>query len=311
MFTEQRIRSILFYLSLLIFLVGLPFILSFALGYKFNPHTFKFTKTGIILLKTQPAQANVFLSGKLLEEKTPATLHELIPGNYNIKLELENYYPWAQEVHVEAGKVSRLEKIILFPLRPNIVQLNEDNISSFLVDTDGGSIYYINQREYIVYRSDLSGNDFQEIAYLPQDIAFPLKYKPSPDKEKLLCYNNFQIVVVYLWVNGAFTREPVIVEPDSDYKIIDAFWHSDNYHLVVVTQQNVGIYEVKTHSAAVGLVSLNKRNAPSFYDQNTDTLYFMDAQKAEDGKFYDNAYKLEIGPRFNPLQGFINPKTNE
>lgn len=39
MLNEQKIRAILFYLSLIIFLAGLPFILSFALGYKFDAQT--------------------------------------------------------------------------------------------------------------------------------------------------------------------------------------------------------------------------------------------------------------------------------
>ena len=44
----QRLRGILFYLGLLLFFTGLPFILSFALGYKFNAHALKFVKTGLI-----------------------------------------------------------------------------------------------------------------------------------------------------------------------------------------------------------------------------------------------------------------------
>jgi len=65
MLNEQRIRAILFYLSVVIFLMGLPFILSFALGYNFDRRTFKFTKTGLLVLKTQPSGASVYLDEKL------------------------------------------------------------------------------------------------------------------------------------------------------------------------------------------------------------------------------------------------------
>ncbi|MCX5701222.1 MAG: PEGA domain-containing protein, partial [Candidatus Omnitrophica bacterium] len=145
MFSEQRIRAFLFYLCLAVFFAGLPSILSFALGYKFDPSTFKFTKTGIISIKTQPEGVDVYLNGKLFSEKTPATINELIPGTYSLRLESERYYPWVSQVKVEARKVVRLEKIILFPKRTHIKQLNQEEVSSFWLDTQNSRIYYFNQ----------------------------------------------------------------------------------------------------------------------------------------------------------------------
>ena len=121
MSSDQKIRAFLFYLSVAIFLLGLPLILSSTLGYKFDRRTFKFTKAGLIALKTQPAGASVFLDDRLLNLKTPANINELLPGRYHIELELEEHYPWSGYVDVEAGKVARVEKIILFPPCPGIV----------------------------------------------------------------------------------------------------------------------------------------------------------------------------------------------
>ena len=110
MFKEQEIRAVLFYLCVAVFFAGLPVILSFSLGYKFNPRTFKFTQTGIISLKTQPAAADVYLNGKPLDMKTPATINELLPGSYNVKVGLKGYYPWIYQANVEPRKVTRFEK---------------------------------------------------------------------------------------------------------------------------------------------------------------------------------------------------------
>lgn len=92
MLNEQKIRAILFYLSLLIFLAGLPFILSFALGYRFDARNLRFTKTGLIVLKTQPQGASIYLDGRLLSDKTPYTIVELIPAEYNIRTEISFRY---------------------------------------------------------------------------------------------------------------------------------------------------------------------------------------------------------------------------
>ena len=309
MSAEQRIRGVLFYLSVFIFLAGLPFILSFALSYKFNLKNFKFTKTGLVAVRTQPQGANIYFQGKLLNDKTPATINELIPGKYTIKLELENYYPWNGDAFVEAGKVSRLEKIILFPLRSNIKQLNKDKIYSFWLDEKKDRIYYVDEEANLIYESNAEGENFQEIGSLPENMLHPYKWKISPDKEKLLAFNQHRITAVILNRQKELVSlsDPVVLEYP-ERVIYDVFWHSDNYHLVLITNKNIEVIEATSQGAGVNLVNLNKKNISAFYDDAKDTLYFIDSQKAEDGKYYDNAYKLELGTKFSPFKELIKPR---
>lgn len=311
MLNEQRIRAILFYLSVVIFLIGLPFILSFALGYKFDRRTFKFTKTGLLVLKTQPSGASVYLDEKLLNVKTPATIAELLPGRYSLRLELEKHYPWFNEVNVDAGKVARLEKVILFPLRSNIKQLNRDRLSSFWVDEDRETIYYINPEDNSIYKSDLEGRDSEKIVdFLPLQPP-AIKWKLSPDREKLLYFNAYQIGIVYLEPQNKISQGQPFVLNYSDDKIIDIFWHSDNYHLVLVSRKSIEALEAQPQTEPVLLVNLNKKNTSCFYDTRTDTLYFLDSQRAADGNFYDNLYKLELNAKTFLLQDLIKLKSNE
>lgn len=298
---EQKIRALLFYLSASIFLIGLPFILSFALGYKFDARNLKFTKTGLIALKTQPQGASIYLDGKLLNEKTPCTIAELLPAKYNIRLELEDHYPWIGEVLADAGKVTRLEKIILFPLRSNIKQLNREKIFSFWVNEDAGEIFYIDEENGIIYKSDLEGVNFKEIGHLPETISFPAKWKVSPDKEKLVCFNPRRIAVAYFVSGENLPPVSFIILEYPHQRITDVFWHSDNYHLIVITDRSIEVVEAKSDAAAVNLANLNKRNATVFYDAKKDILYFLDSQRAEDGEVYDNVYKLELGTRSFPF----------
>lgn len=308
----QRVRAVLFYLSLSIFLIGLPFILSFALSYKFDLRTFKFTRAGLIVLKTQPQGASIYLDGRLLNEKTPATINELLPARYNLRLQLERHYPWTADVEVAAGKITRLDKIILFPLRPNIKQLNKAGVSSFCIDEKRERIYYINEQELIVYRSDLQGDNFKEIGVMPEISPPPKEYKISPDREKLLGFNLHQIVIVYLEPqNLEASGERAFVLNYSDRKIIDVFWRSDNYHLIVITNRNIEAQEARAKSQPVNLVNLNKKNISAFYDEDKDVLYFMDTQKAPDGQFYDNAYRLDLGTKSYPFQELIQSKADE
>ena len=309
MSTEQRIRGVLFYLSLFVFFAGLPLILSFALSYKFNLKTFKFTKTGLIAVRTQPQGASIYFQGKLLNDKTPATINELMPGKYTIKLGLEDYYPWNGDIEVEAGKVSRLEKVILFPLRPNIKQLNKDKIGSFWIDEKKDRIYYVDGQTNLIYESNIEGENFQEIGSLPENIRYPYKWKISPNKEKFIAFSQHRVAVVSLnrQKEQVLLTEPVELEYP-DRVIYDAFWHSDNYHLILITNRNIEVIEADSQGAVVNLVNLNKKNVPVFYDETKDTLYFIDSQRAEDGKYYDNAYKIELGTKFSPFKELIKPR---
>lgn len=310
MSVEQKIRAFLFYLSMAIFLLGLPVILSFSLSYKFNLRTLKFAKAGLIDLKTQPPAANVYLDGKLLNEKTPVTINELLPATYSIKIELDKHYPWLGEVVVEAGKVTRLDRIILFPLRPDVKQVSQDRIDFFWTDKE--KIYYINDESNAIYSSNLEGEHFREIGTFPDINPPPKKRKVSPDKEKLLFFNFHQVGVAYLEHNHDSHYPSAAVLLDfPDYRVLDAFWHSDSYHLILITDKEIEALEASPQAEAVTLVNLNKRNTSASYDEDNDTLYFLDSEKAADGKFYDNVYKLELGTKFFPFRDLRKPKPNE
>lgn len=313
---EQKLRAILFYLSVVIFFLGLPFILSFALGYKFNPRTYRFVKTGLIVLKTQPQGAGVYIDKKLLHERTPLTIGELLPGKYHLKVELEKHYPWAAEVNVDAGQVTRFDKIILFPVRPNVKQLNKAKISDFWVDKDKGRVYYVERQSNSIYKSDLEGEQFQKIGRLPDVLLDVREWKISPDKEKLICFNSHQIGVIYLeYVDRLFSEDTLkshfVILDYPERAIVNVFWHSDSYHLVVVTQDNVSVIESRAKATAVNLIALSKPDASVFYDENSDTLYFSDFQKASDGNIYDNIYRLDLTSRTYPFLDFLKTKQNE
>lgn len=308
---EQKIRAFLFYLSLVSFFVGLPFILSFALGYKFNPHTLKFSKTGLIVLKTQPAGASVYLDKKLLDEKTPTTINELLPGKYYLRVELENHYPWFGEVIVEANNVTHLDKIILFPLRSDIKQLNKERLSSFWIDEERGAVYYINPQDKGIYKSDLEGEHYEKVADFLEIQPLPVKLKLSPDGEKLIYFNFHQIAVLYLKMQKEITpAQSSFVLTYSDPIIVDVFWHSDSYHFIVATNRNIEIQEARPKPNTINLINLNNKNTLVFYDLKTNTLYFLDSQKAADGNLYDNIYKLELSTGFSPFKELIKLRSN-
>lgn len=111
-------RKVLFYLFFALYLVLCPIIILYALGYIFTPKVEEgFAKTGLIHIETFPPNAMLSIGDKRYIERTPATIRNLLPGPYDVKILLHGYRPWERKVQVEPGKAVNLEKVLLVPQR--------------------------------------------------------------------------------------------------------------------------------------------------------------------------------------------------
>ena len=109
-------RKILFYFFSALYLVLCPIIILYALGYIFTPKVEEgFAKTGLIRIETLPANASILIANKHYAEKTPATIRNLLPGQYDVKILLRGFRPWMQKIKVEPGKAINFEKVLLVP----------------------------------------------------------------------------------------------------------------------------------------------------------------------------------------------------
>jgi hypothetical protein len=91
----HHLRKILFPLFVILYLVFCPLIIMRALGIVFTPQSHKsLTHTGLISFGTIPTGANVELSGKPLQEKTPTLVHDLPTGSYDVQIALSGYRLW-------------------------------------------------------------------------------------------------------------------------------------------------------------------------------------------------------------------------
>jgi len=306
---SQKIRGALYYVSVAVFILGLPFILTYTMGYQFDHRTLKFTRTGIISLKTNPPGASVYLGSRLLPEKTPSSINELLPGSYHIRLTMEGFYPYASDAEVLPSKVTRLEKIIMFPLRPDVKKLNQESVSSFWIDASRNLVYYVHFDDQVVFRSEPDGSRFSMIARLLPLKSPAKKWAVSHDGKKLVYYNAREIAIVSLLPEenpDAGPRDFVIVYAGD--AIREAVWYSDNYHLIVIGEKQIAIIETRPQAEAVVLASLSSRNAAVSYDPRSEILYFSDKEKAEDGMVYDNVYRLELKTKLYPFKDFLRLK---
>jgi len=123
-------RKILFFLFIGAFLVITPYVILYASGYQIDWHRpfspLMVQKTGMTIIYSEPQGADIFLNGKkqkspgisLLSDKntikTPAKIKNLLPGSYDLKVEMAGYWPWERRITVYPGQITHVLDINLF-----------------------------------------------------------------------------------------------------------------------------------------------------------------------------------------------------
>jgi len=157
---------------------------------------------------------------------------------------------------------------------------------------------------------------FEDIASLPEESTWNyaeqiIGWEVCRDNKKLFIFNSHQISVVFFDSQNdyEYASSFVFFEYPRE-KIINLFWHSDNYHLIILTEKHIQVIESRALTNPVNLVELNKPDTLAFYDNKEDVLYFTDSQKKIEDKIYNNLYRLELSVNLYLLDKLMK-KENE
>jgi hypothetical protein len=101
---SPKIRYFLIILGILIFALATPVFVLFVKGVKYDFAQKKFLATGILSIKADPSDTEVYLDGKLARE-TPGTIRFLTPKIYEVSLQKNGYFPWRKKFAVWPNEV--------------------------------------------------------------------------------------------------------------------------------------------------------------------------------------------------------------
>jgi hypothetical protein len=152
---SKKIRDYLFFAFIILFVVGTVFVSLYASGYKINfswPPKFNrlLIKTGMLALDSSPRGAKIYLNGKVQTNSslmpwekeyltTAAKIKNLLPGEYELKLEREGYWPLNKKVSIYSGQTTFLENINLF----------RNDLPALIVSVPDGGIELSPSRKYL------------------------------------------------------------------------------------------------------------------------------------------------------------------
>jgi hypothetical protein len=294
----QKIRSVLFYLSIVVFFVSVPLSLIFSLGYDITWKNLKVSKAGLISVSSVPEGAEVYLNNHYTNQNTPAALRELKPGIYDLRLQLEDYYPWQNTIVVEAKKVTDLKEINLFKRIPYLEKVNMEEVVDFTLNKGHGDIFFLSRENNYLYKINIKDKSSQAVYGLPLTAEKIKKWLVSPDEKKVLYTLGNKVYVGFLPV--ADTN--IVLRKDFMFtvaeEVLDIFWHADNEHIIVVTPKDIKVFELfsQGRNNVITLTALNSRRPKVCYDAENNALYFTDSQETSSGR-YSNLYRIPLGRR--------------
>ena len=132
----RRTRRIIFYIFLITFIILVPSIILYALGYGFDFDKKTFVATGAIYLKSYPPKAEIYINNKP-RGTTNKFIRYLVPKVYEIKITKEDYHSWQKKLTVKTGMVTRIDNVFLVPFNPEIflISTQSEEYSSFFEES--------------------------------------------------------------------------------------------------------------------------------------------------------------------------------
>ena len=102
---HKTTRYLFILLCFVLFIVLAPLIILYVSGTKLSLSDQEYTATGILVAKTDPNDADVYINDEK-KDTTPATVRFLDQGEYVVTLKKEGYFDWTKRLPVETGKVT-------------------------------------------------------------------------------------------------------------------------------------------------------------------------------------------------------------
>ncbi len=188
-------RRILYVFFIILFLIITPMVIFYAAGYKFNLSGVKFQRTGTFIFNTKPKGAKIFINDQPQQTffkkyysqeksfiKTPAKIKNLLPGEYNIKFEFNNYWTWQKKLTIYPGASTYAEDVYLFKKNLPILLL-PDKINNSQLSPDKNKLAILTDKQITIL--NLTNEEQTKLPFINRLSTTTYAWAPSSKKLSL------------------------------------------------------------------------------------------------------------------------------
>jgi len=312
-----RTRRIIMYSFILVFLILAPLVIFYASGYRFDFKRYKILKTGTLMVEAKDIKkADLYLNGKLYEEKFDEKMYiyNLLPGEYEVKMEKEGYYPWQKNIYVYSSITSFAKDVVLFKKEVPL-QIIDGQVINFSLSPDYQNIVYIlaNNAFWELYNYNLEFKENTFLARYPEGDQLSLNWAASSKKILLKIDKNYFLFDVENKKPGPTLSEIIDFQPEilkwdsqSD-NLLYAFSKKAFYKIDLFNKKGEKIYQTEKPVKSEFLVEGNDL----FYLQETESHNILNKYNFSfktDKKIYDlsNSQNYIFIPSTNNFIGLID-----
>ena len=264
--TYLVLRKIFFWLFFISFVVLVPILVFYSLGYKFDKQSKKLLRTGTISIKSLPGGANIFLDGKKLNDTTPSILSELLPKDYVIKLYKDGFYSYQIPVKVKPSSVSEFD-ITLIPEIRHIEKLDLDfNVYRFFISRHfyGNKIIAFTDQGVYYFDDDFKNDKKISSQGLNKDSANSLKGILEGDN-KLVVWSDNAVWVVEDGNIGLIYTAGKLIE--------DIFFGLKEKYILIHDGLEIIALDIENPTVYYSILKLKDDKSDMLYDADSETIY--------------------------------------
>lgn len=271
----RNIRKIFFWLFFLIFIIVLPLIIFYSLGYQFNRNLKRFQRTGIISIRSLPTDAEIYLNDKKINKETPFDIRNLLPNTYKIRLEKEGFYPYELNVEVKPFFVSVVDATLI-PRIKDIEKIKEElSICNFFVIESffGKKIVVLAKEGIFIFNEDLEELAKANLDLDTETLSSIKNIKEGKNRILLYNINNIWTLDYSLWG----LKKDLVLEHiyKTDEEIKDVFFGFRDKYLIIQEKSKIVALDIK-NKIIFDIYKLNSSDAKVYYDSSSDTLFIKD-----------------------------------
>ncbi len=153
---------------IILFLLVAPILALYSQGYKLDLEKMRFVATGGFYVQTENTSAQIYLDGRF-ERKTgilqnSALVKNLIPGDYQVKIEQEGFLSWEKTLPIYSQKITEIKNIFLLRKRLRF-NLLAKNIREYLISPDGKELLLTidNEEKWLIKTVSLENQEERKI----------------------------------------------------------------------------------------------------------------------------------------------------
>lgn len=180
------------------FFILAPLMVMYVRGLTFDFTQKKFVQTGILAVRTEPPDTEVWLDGKLWR-KTSGDIRFLLPREYNLSLRKNGYFEWSKRLAIKQDRVTwagPLSGKIFLLLNPPKILASSSNVANFSQPPKTSWLFYLAGNSLGI--ASANGKKPSENILLPKPAGLIIA---SDDSKQILLNNAGTTTAVALYVN--------------------------------------------------------------------------------------------------------------